>query len=61
MVKKRYAWDVTNMLKQVCNAEVVIDGTITSVKEQQRRKSKNCTHSKHTIHMQKGPKLRVNN
>ena len=50
MVKKRYAWDVTNMLKQVCNAEVVIDVTITSVKEQQRRKSKNCTHRKHTTY-----------
>ena len=50
MVKKRYAWDVTNMLKQVCNAEVVIDGIITSVKEQLRRKSKNCVHRKHTTY-----------
>ena len=36
-VKRRYAWAVTNMLKQVCNVEVVIDGIITSVKEQLTR------------------------
>ena len=50
MVKKRDAWDVTNLLKQVCNVEVVIDGIITSVKEQLRRKSKNCTYRKHTTY-----------
>ena len=48
MVRKRYTWDVTNMSKQVRNAEEVIDGIITSVKEQLRRKSKNCIHRKHT-------------
>ena len=31
--KKRYAWDVKNMLKQVCNVEVVIDGITTNMKE----------------------------
>ena len=50
-VKKRYAWFVTNILKQVCNVEVVIDGIITSVKEQLRRKSRNCTQRKHATYV----------
>ena len=28
MVKKRYAEDIKNMFKQVCNMEVVVDGII---------------------------------
>ena len=51
--EKRYAWAVTNMLKQVCNVEVVIDGITTSVKEQLRRKSRNCTQRKHTTYLKR--------
>ena len=36
-------WDVTNMLKQLWNVEAVTDGITTNAKEQQRRKSRNCT------------------
>ena len=39
------------MLKQVCNAEVSIDGIITSVKEQLEKKSRNCTRRKHTTYV----------
>ena len=37
------------MLKQVCNVEVVVAVIITSVKEQLRRKSKNCPEETHYI------------
>ena len=36
---------VRNMLKQVCNLEVFIDGITTNVKEQLRRKSRNTLHT----------------
>ena len=39
------------MLKQVCNVEVVIDGILTSVEEQLKRKSRNCTQRKHTTYV----------
>ena len=52
-LKKRYAWDVTNMLKQVCNVGVAIDGINTNVKEQLRRKSRNCTQRKHTTYVKR--------
>ena len=47
--EKEMCMAVTNMLKQVCNVEVLIDRIITSVKEQLRRKSRNYTRRKHTI------------
>ena len=46
-MKKRYGCDVTNMLKQVCNVEVVIDDINTNVREQPGRKLRNCTQRKH--------------
>ena len=50
MMTKRYAWDVTNMLKQVCNVEIVIDG-ITRCKETTEKESRNCTQRKHTTYV----------
>ena len=50
-MKKRYAWAVTNILKQVFNVEVVIDSIITSVKEQLRMKSRNGTQRKHATYV----------
>ena len=41
------------MLKQVSNVEVAIDGIITSVKEQLRRKSRNCIQRKHTTYVKR--------
>ena len=46
-MKKRYGCDVTNILKQVCNVEVVIDDINTNVREQPGRKLRNCTQRKH--------------
>ena len=45
-MKKRYAWAVTNILKQV-----FIDSIITSVKEQLRMKSRNGTQRKHATYV----------
>ena len=52
-MKKRYAWYVTNKLKQVCNVEFVIDSITKNVKEQLRRKSRNCTQKKHTTYVKR--------
>ena len=53
-------WNVTNMLKQVCNVEVVTDGITTNATEQLRRKSRNCTQRNHNTYVKKR-KLRVKN
>ena len=53
-------WNVTSMLKQVCNVEVVTDGITTNAMKQLRRKSRNCTQRNHNTCVKKR-KLRVNN
>ena len=52
-MKKRYEWDVTNILKQVCNVEFIIDSITTNVKEQLKRKSRNFTKRKHTTYVKR--------